>query len=805
MNNFFRKCFNIDKFLKLTNHCYNISNVNFSCASMFAASLSECCSESETSVFVLPEEKYVDRFFFETSDIFSGLYILPIVNTEKYSNSIIDSLIKFTSRDTLKKIIILTPQSFDIKYPDKQNIKKHIIELKKDFDYNTSDILNFLEKNGFEHVDIVREKNNYSVRGGIIDVFPEYIDKPFRLDFFGDTLSSIRNFDENSQRSINELDSAVILPRLENIECDESLETFFYDKNVVFVYEPVLCKKNYKGDYDRVINSVSSKIKFNLSLLGESDIENSIPLNVDSNIIFNANNTAAILNSAVYNKKNIVLSANYDSQINRLINILESNKFQYKKIEGFNDIDLKNKNFIFIVKSNIIEPFEILGENILILPESSFSSGRHIKNKSHLIEYESIPYHSFSELNENDFVVHIDYGIGIYRKIETIEIDGKNQDFLLIQYADDGQLFLPVEHLNKIQKYIGDSETNPALYRLGGSAWQKVKLKAKKEIGRIAAELVELYARREIKTGIKFSRDTPWQLEFEEEFSWEETRDQLKVIDEVKRDMESEKVMDRLVCGDVGYGKTEIAVRAVFKSAGSGYQSAVIVPTTILASQHYNTFKDRFSNYPFKVEVISRFKSKTEQKQILKKLETGEIDVIIGTHRLLQKDVKFKKIGLLIIDEEQRFGVKHKERIKQMKSNIDVLSMTATPIPRTLHMSLMGIRDISVITTPPKGRIPIEVIVAEDTDEVIRTAVMNEMERKGQIYCIHNRIENIKNIESRLNRIVPEARIAVIHGRLDPEQIEDAMIDFIEKKYDILLATTIIENGLDIPNVNTLI
>ncbi|HPG30649.1 MAG TPA: transcription-repair coupling factor, partial [bacterium] len=448
---------------------------------------------------------------------------------------------------------------------------------------------------------------------------------------------------------------------------------------------------------------------------------------------------------------------------------------------------------------------EFISNNCLILPESSVSSGRHIKNKSHLIEYETIPYHSFSELNENDYIVHIDYGIGIYRKIETIEIDGKNQDFILIQYADDGQLFLPVEHLHKIQKYIGDSESSPVLYKLGGSAWQKVKLKAKKEIGRIAAELVELYARREIKTGIKFLKDTPWQLEFEEEFSWEETRDQLKVIDEVKKDMESEKVMDRLVCGDVGYGKTEIAVRAVFKSAASGYQSAALVPTTILASQHYNTFKDRFANYPFKVEELSRFKSKSEQKSIIKKLESGEIDVIIGTHRLLQKDIKFRKIGLLVIDEEQRFGVKYKEKIKQMKSNIDVLSMTATPIPRTLHMSLMGARDISVITTPPKGRIPIEVITAEDTDDIIKEAVTNELKRNGQIYFIHNRIDNIRNVEARLNRIIPEAKIAVIHGRFEPEQIEDAMIDFIEKKYDILLSTTIIENGLDIPNVNTLI
>jgi len=304
---------------------------------------------------------------------------------------------------------------------------------------------------------------------------------------------------------------------------------------------------------------------------------------------------------------------------------------------------------------------------------------------------------------------------------------------------------------------------------------------------------------------VAFGKDVPWQFEFEEEFSWEETRDQLKAIADVKKDMESEKTMDRLICGDVGYGKTEVALRAIFKCLMSGYQAAVLTPTTILTQQHFQTFKDRMSNYPFKVEALSRFRSKAEQREILKKLKSGELDVVIGTHRLIQSDVKFKNLGLLVIDEEQRFGVKHKEKIKKMKTNVDVLSMTATPIPRTLHLSLIGVRDISVIATPPKGRIPIEVIVSEENDEIIRQAIDDELKRDGQIYIIHNRIESIKTVENNLLRIFPKLRIAILHGQMDTDIIEETMVDFIQKKYDALLATTIIENGLDIPNVNTLI
>jgi transcription-repair coupling factor (superfamily II helicase) len=411
----------------------------------------------------------------------------------------------------------------------------------------------------------------------------------------------------------------------------------------------------------------------------------------------------------------------------------------------------------------------------------------------------------WQELNVGDYIVHTVHGIGKYTGIETLEVEGNKKDYFALNYAGGDKLYVPTNQVDLIQKYIGSEETSPKLNRLGGSEWNRAKSRVKDSVKQMAEELVKLYASRQAVKGFAFSPDTPWQKEFEDLFPYEETPDQLTAIQEVRKDMEGCKPMDRLLCGDVGYGKTEVAMRAAFKAVMDSKQVAVLVPTTILAEQHFHTFSERFASFPVKVEVISRFKSQSEQKQILKKLKSGEVDVIIGTHRLLQKDIKFKDLGLLVVDEEQRFGVSHKEKIKQLKKNVDVLTLTATPIPRTLHMAMSGVRDMSIIETPPEDRFPIQTYVVEHNESLIRDAIIREISRGGQVYYVYNRVETVHEEALKLQKLIPEVRIGVAHGQMNEDQLEEVMLNFYDHNLDVLVCTTIIETGLDIPNVNTLI
>ena len=412
---------------------------------------------------------------------------------------------------------------------------------------------------------------------------------------------------------------------------------------------------------------------------------------------------------------------------------------------------------------------------------------------------------SFTDLKPGDYVVHVNHGIGIFQGIKQLVVEGIKKDYLDIRYASGDRLYVPVNQLDLVQKYIGGQGKPPKIYKLGGTEWVRTKDKVKESIKKMAGDLVKLYAVRQQVSGHAFSPDTPWQKQFEEEFPYEETPDQLTAIEDIKRDMESQKPMDRLLCGDVGYGKTEVAIRAAFKAVMDGKQVAFLVPTTILAEQHYNNFVQRFSGFPVKVDMMSRFRSPKEVKKLIKGLKDGSVDILVGTHRILQKDVKFKDLGLLIIDEEQRFGVAHKEMIKNIKKNIDVLTLTATPIPRTLHMSLIGVRDMSIIETPPAERYPVQTYVVEFNEQLVRDAILREINRNGQVYFVYNRVETIKEMYARLSMLVPEARIAVGHGQMSEHELENVMIDFLKGGYDVLLSTTIIETGLDIPNVNMLI
>lgn len=451
-----------------------------------------------------------------------------------------------------------------------------------------------------------------------------------------------------------------------------------------------------------------------------------------------------------------------------------------------------SKGFEYVdAKFALISDVEIFGQSRK--PRKSFKvkNGNRIKN--------------FTELTVGSYVVHVNYGIGKYEGIEEITFDGVTKDYLKIKYAGDDKLFIPVDQLDLIQKYIGPEDKPPKLNKLGGNEWSKLKKKAKKAVEDLAKDLIKLYAKRQTMKGYAFSKDTPWQKDFEERFPYEETEDQLRCIEEIKKDMESDKPMDRLLCGDVGYGKTEVALRAAFKAVADGKQVAFLCPTTILAEQHYNNFVQRFKDFPVKIEMLSRFRSYKEQSQIIKSLAEGTIDILVGTHKILQNDVKFKDLGLLIIDEEQRFGVKHKEKIKKLKENIDVLSLSATPIPRTLHMSLIGIRDMSVIENPPEDRYPVQTYVVEFNEDLIRDAILRELGRGGQVYFVYNRIEGIERMASIIKELVPNARVAVAHGQMEEGKLENIMIGFLNGDYDILVCTTIIETGLDIPNVNTII
>ncbi len=441
---------------------------------------------------------------------------------------------------------------------------------------------------------------------------------------------------------------------------------------------------------------------------------------------------------------------------------------------------------------------------LIVLTETELY-GRQKKKYQARFRQEGSKISSFTDLKIGDYVVHINHGIGRYLGIETLEIAGGHRDYLKVEYAGEDRLFVPTDQIGLLQKYIGVEDAPPKINKLGGSDWQKVKNRVKESIRDMAEQLLELYAQREVAPGVGFAPDTVWQHEFEEAFFYEETPDQLRSIQEIKQDMEREKPMDRLLCGDVGYGKTEVAMRAAFKAIMSGKQVGVLVPTTILAQQHYLTFRERFAGFPVNIKVLSRFQSAREQDLTVDGMLKGEVDLVIGTHRLLSSDIHFKDLGLLIIDEEQRFGVAHKEKLKELRKNVDVLTLTATPIPRTLHMSLVGIRDISIIETPPQGRYPIRTHVLEYNEEIIREAIQRELDRDGQIYFVYNRVETIERMASYLQNLLPKARIAIAHGQMDEDELERVMMDFYDNEADLLVCTTIIETGLDIPNVNTLI
>lgn len=754
---------------------------------------------------------------------------------------------------------------------------------------------------GYERMAQVDGMGQFSIRGGIVDIFPLTEELPVRIELWGDEVDSIRSFDPESQRSVEQLEEVVLYPATEIVLTPEQVEMGLEritksEKS----YEKTL-REQFQTEEAHRIRSIIEEFKENLKDgMATGSLDSYLTYFCQDTVsfaeYFPADETAVFLDEPIRLKERgeAVETEFRESMMNRLEKgylLPEQTSLLYSIRETLAELETPHtvcvtgleqklpgqeiKNRYSIQTRNInsyqnsfemligdlkrwkkekyrvvllsgsrtrasrlagdlreyelsafctddpersVQPGEILVTygvlhrgfeypqiKFVVITEGDMFGGSKKKRRKKKTSYEGKKIQSFTELSIGDYVVHEDHGLGIYRGIEKIEQDKVIKDYLKIEYADGGNLYLPATRLDGIQKYAGSDAKAPKLNKLGGEQWKKTKARVKGAVKEIAKDLVELYAARQDSNGFQYSEDTVWQREFEELFPYDETDDQLDAIDATKKDMESRKIMDRLICGDVGYGKTEIALRAAFKALQDGKQVVYLVPTTILAQQHYNTFVQRMKDFPVRVDLLSRFRTPSQVKKTLEDLKKGLVDVVIGTHRVLSKDVHFKDLGLLIIDEEQRFGVSDKEKIKKLRENVDVLTLTATPIPRTLHMSLVGIRDMSVLEEPPVDRVPIQTYVMEYNEEMVREAITRELSRNGQVYYVYNRVNTIADMAAKIGEMVPDANVAFAHGQMSERELEKIMFSFINGEIDILVATTIIETGLDISNVNTII
>lgn len=711
------------------------------------------------------------------------------------------------------------------------------IELRPGDELPFETLITQLIEMGFERQPVVEQPGELAVRGGIIDLFPLSRTLPVRIEFWGDRVESLREFDPTTQRSESEIAKVILLPQ--NIVAlaeegkngkdasaskkaqSQTLLNYFPENTIVCFFRPdqILAALNdgkaesstddgdwLESDAENDLDEQSWQAfaarfqKFRQLTFAQfhHDSENDlIDLHAIPQPSLHGDLKALRLDLESFKEKSqsleppkIFFVCESPTHAERIGELLEESELAAYRLN--------------VLTGPIHGGFSLPQQNLVVYTDHEFY-GRVRRIRKRRKQRTGLTFRQLKALKRGDYIVHVDHGIGVYQGLEHIKIGEHEQECIVIHYLDKDKLYVPLDKMDRVQKYTARESAAPKLHKLGSTDWEKLKARTKKRIKDIARDLIQLYAAREAEKGYAFSADTIWQRDLEASFEYEDTPDQARAVEEVKRDMEGEKPMDRLVCGDVGYGKTEVAIRAAFKAVQDSKQVAVLVPTTLLAQQHYNTFSIRLQRYPVRVEVLSRFRSNAEQKKIVERLKQGEVDIIIGTHRLLSKDIAFKDLGLLVVDEEQRFGVRHKELLKKLKINVDVLTLSATPIPRTLHMALTGVRDMSNINTPPRDRLPIHTEVAQLDRDLVRTAIMREIHRGGQVFVVHNRISSIHRIAGLIHALVPEVEIGVAHGRMNEHELEEVMVNFVRRDYHVLVATMIIESGLDMPNVNTMI
>ncbi len=745
-------------------------------------------------------------------------------------------------RKEKEHLTIVLPVTALMDYVTKRSfMKAEMLDFILEEEMNFDEVKKSLVLLGYERCAEVDQPGQFAFRGDILDLWALTEDHPVRIEFFGDEVDTMRYFDSETQRSIEELESISVYPANDSTgDTAPFIEWFTLREAQVFLDEPnhlveaaTVTEEEFRESIERrmaagsykkaeapkmlgteaLCAKLSQKHGIALSVLDMKkqhwDVKESYSITVQSVSAYNNRFEYLVKDLANYKKHRyrvIVLSASH-TRAKRLAEELMENGVDAAYSEDRTSPLLEGQ--ISVQYGHVSRGFEYPLIRFAVISEADlFGEKRHRKKRKKKSEYSGQKIATFNDLSVGDYVVHESYGLGIYRGIEQIEVDGAMKDYIKLEY-NGSNLFILATQLDALQKYAsanaGDGKAKPKLNKIGTSEWQKTKSKVKSSVQNIAKELVQLYAAREKENGFVYSRDSDWQQEFEEMFPYEETEDQLQAIEDTKHDMESKKIMDRLVCGDVGFGKTEVAIRAAFKAVQDGKQVAYLVPTTILAQQHFNTFAQRMKDFPVKVAMLSRFRTASQSAKTIQELKEGRVDIVIGTHRLLSKDVKFKDLGLLIIDEEQRFGVTAKEKIKQLRANIDVLTLTATPIPRTLHMSLIGIRDMSILEEAPQDRSPIQTYVMEFNPEMVREAISRELARNGQVYYVYNRVKDIADMAGKIQKLVPEATVAYADGQMSRDELEDIMVSFVNGEIDVLVSTTIIETGLDISNANTMI
>jgi len=740
----------------------------------------------------------------------------------------IERLLGVAQASSLPPIIVANVHALQVTLRSPQMMRRQMLHFKKGEELPFATVIEQLISMNFDRQPMIERPGEISVRGGIIDIFPFARELPIRVEFWGDTIESIREFDPATQRSQGELPGLAVYPQ--NIQPEgrdeaqkataslleylppETVTCFFQTEQMAIALSTREDDSGSTGDDEAWLPGEEKAPRHDEAL--DEFLRRFAPF---TRLVFPAMHAAsdqltidcAAQPQSSFHGDIMALRGDMEKFSERhapaqLYFLCESPAHSERLKDLFEEREF-NFSELHVITAGLHGGFQLPQLGLAVYTDHEFYGRvRRVRQRRQRFK-EGLTFRQLKTLLRGDFVVHVDHGIGVYQGLQKIKTGDFERECLVIQYQEQDKLFVPLEKMDRVQKYSSQDAGAPRIHKLGAPDWERMKNRTKKRIKDIAKDLIKLYAARKAQPGIAFPPDTYWQKELEASFIYEDTPDQARAVEEVKRDMESENPMDRLVCGDVGYGKTEVAIRAAFKAVQNSKQVAVLVPTTILAQQHFNTFNERLRRYPVKVEVLSRFRSAAQLKQTIEKLKSGAVDIVIGTHRLLSKDVAFKDLGLMVVDEEQRFGVKHKERLKELRVNVDVLTLSATPIPRTLHMSLLGVRDMSNINTPPKDRLPVHTEITQFDRDLVRQVILREVHRGGQVFFVHNRVSSIYRMADLLQRVVPEVNFGVAHGQMNEHELEKTILEFMERKFHVLVATMIIESGLDMPNVNTMV